>query len=52
MYAFHDGESDETLTLEGIGEIDQDGGKGIYKAQTGAMKYALMRNFLVATRAC
>lgn len=48
-YTFHDGESGETLTTEGVGEIDQDGGKGLYKAQTGAMKYMLMKNFLVAT---
>ena len=48
-YTFHDGESGETLTMESIGEIDQDGGKGLYKALTGAMKYFLMKNFLVAT---
>lgn len=48
-YTFHDGESGETLTMESVGEIDQDGGKGLYKALTGAMKYFLMKNFLVAT---
>jgi hypothetical protein len=48
-YTFHDGESGETLTMESIGEIDQDGGKGLYKALTGSMKYFLMKNFLVAT---
>jgi hypothetical protein len=48
-YTFHDGETGESLTMESIGEIDQDGGKGLYKALTGAMKYFLMKNFLVAT---
>jgi len=48
-YTFHDGESGETLTMESIGEIDQDGGKGLYKALTGSMKYFLMKNFLIAT---
>lgn len=48
-YTFRDGESGETIVVHGVGEIDQDGGKGIYKAQTGAMKYMLMKNFLIAT---
>ena len=48
-YTFHDGDSGETLTQESVGEIDQDGGKGLYKALTGAMKYFLMKNFLIAT---
>jgi hypothetical protein len=48
-YKFHDGESGETLTMEGVGEINQDSGKGLYKATTGAMKYFLTKNFLIAT---
>lgn len=48
-YTFRDGETGEVFTVEGIGEIDQDGGKGIYKAITGAMKYMLMKNFLIDT---
>lgn len=48
-YAFVDGESGEEKRVWGVGEIDQDGGKGIYKAQTGAEKYMLMKNFLIAT---
>ena len=48
-YTFHDGDSGETLVMDGVGEIDQDGGKGLYKGLTGAMKYFLMKNFLVAT---
>ena len=48
-YTFRDGTTCETFTVEGVGEIDQDGGKGIYKAQTGAMKYMLMKNFLIDT---
>ncbi len=48
-YTFHDGDSGEKLVQEGAGEIEQDGGKGLYKAITGSMKYFLMKNFLVAT---
>lgn len=48
-YTFRDGETGESFTVEGIGEIEQDGGKGIYKAITGAMKYMLMKNFLIDT---
>lgn len=48
-YTFRDAETGETIVVDGVGEIDQDGGKGIYKAQTGAMKYMLMKNFLIAT---
>lgn len=48
-YTFHDGETGEKLTMESVGEIDQDGGKGLYKALTGSMKYFLMKNFLIAT---
>ena len=48
-YTFRDGESGETIQVQGIGEIEQDGGKGIYKAITGAMKYMLMKNFLIDT---
>jgi hypothetical protein len=48
-YTFHDGDSGESIVLNGVGEIDQDGGKGLYKAMTGALKYVLMKTFLVAT---
>ena len=48
-YAFVDGETGEEKRVWGVGEIDQDGGKGIYKAQTGSEKYMLMKNFLIAT---
>jgi len=48
-YTMRDGDSGETLTVDSFGEVEQDGGKGIYKALTGAMKYFLMKQFLVAT---
>ena len=32
-----------------MGEIDQDGGKGLCKVMTGALKYALMKTFLIPT---
>ena len=48
-YAFVDSDTGEEKRVFGVGEIDQDGGKGIYKAQTGAEKYMLMKNFLIAT---
>lgn len=48
-YTFRDGESGEAFDVESMGEIEQDGGKGIYKASTGAKKYMLLEAFLIAT---
>lgn len=48
-FTFMDGESGESITLPWIG-CGQDGGdKGVYKAMTGGVKYALMKMFLMPT---
>lgn len=44
---FRDSESGETLTATGLGSGADMGDKAIYKAQTGATKYALRNAFLV-----
>ncbi len=49
LHTFVDGESGEQFQVKGYGQGQDKGDKGGYKAQTGAMKYALMKNFLVAT---
>lgn len=47
---FYDGDSDATLgPLRFAGAGADTGDKGIYKALTGAEKYALMKTFLIAT---
>ena len=48
---FRDGESSETLTSSGLGTGADTGDKAIYKAQTGATKYALRNAFLVPDEA-
>jgi hypothetical protein len=48
---FRDGESGETLTSSGLGTGADTGDKAIYKAQTGATKYALRNAFLVPDEA-
>lgn len=45
---FHDLESNEILTGSGLGTGADTGDKAAYKAQTGALKYALKNSFLVA----
>lgn len=49
-HEFVDSESDDTysFTMHGTG-IDYPGDKAVYKALTGAVKYALMKTFLIAT---
>jgi len=44
---FHDLESNEILTGSGLGTGADTGDKAAYKAQTGALKYALKNAFLV-----
>ena len=44
---FHDLDSDEKITASGLGDGADGGDKGIYKAQTGAIKNALRNAFLV-----
>jgi ERF superfamily len=46
-HTFVDAESAETYTVGGAGVGWDSGDKGVYKAITGALKYALMKNFLV-----
>jgi hypothetical protein len=48
-WRFTDGESGETCTIQSIGEGSDTHDKGAPKAQTAAMKYALLMAFLVPT---
>lgn len=48
-HTFLDSETGETLTFKGAGQGEDKGDKGIYKAQTGALKYALAKFFLIST---
>lgn len=49
VHTFHDAETGEMFSVEGVGHGEDKNDKGVYKAMTGAMKYFLMKNFLVAT---
>jgi hypothetical protein len=46
---FADADTGETFSVNGFGSGQDAGDKGIYKAITGAQKYVLMKNFLIAT---
>jgi len=48
-YTFMDVDSAEELTVKVPGEGRDPGDKGPYKAMTGALKYALLQSFLIAT---
>lgn len=48
-FKFIDGDSGEEITFTMIGEGQDAGDKGPYKAITGAQKYALMKAFMVPT---
>src|SRR5215469_2699783 len=48
-YTFMDVNSAEQLTVKVPGEGRDPGDKGPYKAMTGALKYALLQSFLIAT---
>jgi len=48
-FTFADGESGETHTVEWAGTGEDKGDKGLYKAYTGALKYFLMKTFLIPT---
>jgi hypothetical protein len=48
-YTFIDADSDEVLTVSSYGEGRDGGDKAPYKALTGALKYALIQTFLIAT---
>lgn len=48
-FTFVDGDTGETFTIKMAGEGQDAGDKGIYKAITGAQKYALMKTFMIPT---
>ncbi len=48
-FTFCDGDTGETHTAEWAGAGDDSADKGIYKAYTGAVKYFLMKAFLIPT---
>jgi hypothetical protein len=48
-YTFADVESDESITVKVPGEGLDVGDKASYKAMTGALKYALLQSFLLAS---
>lgn len=47
----HDADSDETLTISGLGDGADSGDKGVYKAMTGATKNALRNGTLLPDEA-
>ncbi|MGK0551079.1 ERF family protein [Enterococcus faecalis] len=51
MYTLEDAETGETRMFKGVGTGQDAGDKGVYKAQTGALKYALTNLFQVPTGA-
>jgi hypothetical protein len=48
-YTLYDGESGEEMKFTILGQGEDSGDKGTYKAMTGATKYALMKLFLIPT---
>ncbi len=46
-FTFTDADSGESITLNGIGCGQDTGEKAVYKAMTGALKYALRMNFII-----
>jgi len=48
-FTFIDGDSGEELVIHSIGEGQDAGDKAVYKAITGAQKYALMKAFMIPT---
>lgn len=48
-FTFIDGETGESLSIHSVGEGQDAGDKGVYKAITGATKYALMKVFMIPT---
>lgn len=50
-FTFHDGESGECLSLDSYAQGIDASDKGVYKAITGAVKYALLKTFLIPTGA-
>lgn len=48
-FTFVDGETGEQLSIHSVGEGQDSGDKAVYKAITGAQKYALMKAFMIPT---
>lgn len=48
-FKFLDGESGEEISFHSVGEGQDAGDKAVYKAITGAQKYALMKAFMIPT---
>ena len=48
-FTFIDGETGEELAIHSAGEGQDSGDKAVYKAITGAQKYALMKAFMIPT---
>ncbi len=48
-FQFIDGDTGETFGSDWAGTGEDKGDKGLYKAYTGALKYFLMKSFLIAT---
>lgn len=48
-FTFLDGESDQKIEFVGMGQGEDASDKAIYKAMTGAEKYALLKFFLIPT---
>jgi hypothetical protein len=48
-FTFMDGDTGETIVFSSFGEGQDAGDKGVYKAITGAQKYALMKAFMIPT---
>lgn len=49
VFTFVDGDTGETHSCDWIGCGDDKGDKGAYKAMTGAVKYFLLKTFLIPT---
>lgn len=48
-YSFIDADSGETMNIIGIGQGSDSGDKGVYKAMTGALKYAIRQALFIGT---
>lgn len=48
-FTFLDGESDQRIEFDGMGQGEDASDKAVYKAMTGAEKYALLKTFLIPT---
>ena len=48
-FTFIDGETGEEISIHSVGEGQDAGDKAVYKAITGATKYALMKAFMIPT---